>query len=124
MTLPLILWMFMNVLDVYSVYYGTSIIPVEVVGFLLCILFLSLISAVVRWVVLVRRQYGGNFQMNILNVEEYTFVQYMMATLLYPTAILIWNLTCGGFAWQNMSAATFIYYVALSSLFAVVIIGK
>jgi hypothetical protein len=62
---------------------------------------------VARWVVLVRRQNGGRFQMSVLNVEESTFLQYV----------------CGGFAWQNLSAATFIYYVALSSLFAVLIIG-
>ena len=115
--------MFMNVLDVYSLYYGISIVPM-LIKLLQCAIYISLISAVVRWVVLVRRQYGGHFQMNALNVEENTFLQYMMATLLYPTAILIWTVTCGGFAWQNLSAATFIYYVALSSLFAVLIIGN
>lgn len=114
----------MNVLDVYSVYYDKSFVPAQVVGFLLCVLFLSLISAVVRWVQLVRRQNGGHFQMNALNVEEYTFLPYMTAFFLYPTAILIWNFAKDGFAWQTLSAATFIYYVALSSLFAVVIIGK
>eukprot|EP01036_Dinobryon_divergens_P029744 gene29744-38884_t len=117
-TLPTILWIFMNLVGVYSVYYNRPGVT-SLLNLFYAALYPFLISSFVRWVQLVRRQNKGRFQMT---VDEYTFLQYITPTILYPFAILIWTLAVGSQSWQTMSAMTLIYYVAVSSLFAVVII--
>jgi hypothetical protein len=87
-TLPIIVWMFMNVLDVYSVYYNTPIVPL-LVTVLNIMSYLSLIFAMLRWIMLVRKKNGGRIQMSLLNVDEYTFLFYIVPTLLYSTALWV-----------------------------------
>ena len=123
-TLPCLFWMFLNTIEVYSVYYNTSIVPF-LFSFLQCALYLLLIAALSRWVQLIRRQNGGRFQLNLLNVEEYTFIQYVIPTaILYPVAIFVWNFIANVQFWQTQSAATLIFYISVNCLFAAVIIGK
>ena len=123
MTLPCILWMIMNVVDVYSVYYNTSMVPV-LFTFLKFCCFLFLIAAFLRWVKLVQKQNGGRFQASNLSVEEHTFLQYIISFFMYATAIAIWILAVDAKPWQTLNATTLIFYVGIGSFFATVIIGK
>ena len=122
-TLSCVFWMFMNIVDVYSVYYNTSIVPL-LVSSVQSVLYILLVASLARWVQLVRRQNGGRFQMNLLNVEEYTLFQYTAPTLLYPLAIVTWNIIFGNQSWQKKSATTLIYYISVNCVVAAVIIGK
>ena len=122
-TVPCVLWMFMNIVDVYSVYYNTSIVPL-LTSSVQSALYLLLIAALSRWVQLVRRQNGGRFQLNLLNVEEYTLFQYSAPTLIYPLAIVTWNIVLGNQSWQSKTATTLIYYIIVNCLVAAVIIGE
>ena len=122
-TIPCIVWMLMNVVDVYSVYYDTPIIPL-LITVLQVLMYLLLISAVARWVMLVRRKNDGRFQTNLLNVNEYTFLLYIVPALLYPTALLVWVLTIGANPWQELQELSLIFYASIGSVYAVVIIGE
>ena len=116
--------MFLNTLEVYSVYYNTPLVPL-LFSFLQSALYLLLLAAMARWVQLIRRQYGGRFQLNLLNVEEYTFIQYVIPTgILYPVAVFIWNYVARINFWQTLSDTTLIFYVSISCFFAAVIIGE
>ena len=113
----------MNLVGAYSVYYNRPGVT-SLLNLFYTFLYVLLISSIVRWVQLVRRQNKGRFQLNILTVDEYTFLQYITPALLYPTAIVFWTIASGGESWNALRAMTLIYYVAVSSLFAVVIIGR
>ena len=110
----------MNLVGAYSVYYNRPGVT-SLLNLFYAALYPLLISSFVRWVQLVRRQNKGRFQMT---VDEYTFLQYITPALLYPTAIVFWTIASGGESWNALRAMTLIYYVAVSSLFAVVIIGR
>ena len=59
MTLPTIPWLFMNVVDVYSVYYNTSLAPF-MTRLLSCLPFASYILVIARWVMLAAKEVRGS----------------------------------------------------------------
>eukprot|EP01035_Chromulina_nebulosa_P069246 gene69246-biopygen5676 len=77
----------MNLVGAYSVYYNRPGVT-SLLNLFYTFLYVLLISSFFRWVQLVRRQNKGRFQLNILTVDEYTFLQYITPALLYPTAIV------------------------------------
>lgn len=115
--------MLTNIASAYAVYYNTAVVTL-LFSILQCGIYVLLLAALARWVELIRRKYGGKFQTKLFNVEEYTFFQYIIPTIIYPTALLIWNFVAQIRFWQTMSATTLIFYVTVNCLFAAVIIGK
>ena len=114
----------MNVVHAFSVFYDTEIIPLFF-SLLQCFFYLLAIAATARWMLIVReRQNVGRFRMDLLTVEEFTFLQYWIPSLLYAPIVLIWNLSTGDYYWKTQSASTLIYYVSVSCLAAAVIIGE
>lgn len=69
-TPPYMLWMLVNVVNVYALlYYNTLLLPL-LISFTQAILYVLLMAALIRWVQLIQRQNRGRFQ----NTEVYIFL--------------------------------------------------
>ena len=88
-SLPCLVWIVMNVIHVFSVFYDTEMLPI-LFSLLQCAFYLLAFAATDRWMFIVReRQNVGRFCLDILTTEEYTFLQYWIPSLLYAPAVVL-----------------------------------
>ena len=82
MTLPTIPWLFMNVVAVHECilqhFLGAFYDPFVVV-FAVCILYIG--DRSLGNVGCEGSKYGGRYQMSLLNIEEFSFLQYFAPTI-------------------------------------------
>jgi hypothetical protein len=116
------MWIVVNVASAYSVYYNVTILPL-IFSSMQCFFYLVAVLSTCRWVQIVQRNVG-RFQLDKLTVEEYTFLQYLVPTLLYAPSVTLWNFINGDMNWQTRSVETLIFYISANCLVAAIIIGE
>ena len=121
LTSAFLTWIAANVANAYSMYYNVTILPI-VFSALQCIFYVVAVLATCRWIQIVGTNVG-RFHFNNLTVEEYTFLQYLVPTLVYAPSVSIWNFVTGDMNWQTRSVETLIFYISANCLAAAVIIG-
>lgn len=122
LTSAFLMWIVVNVASAYSVYYNVTILPL-IFSSMQCFFYLVAVLSIGRWVQIVQRNVG-RFQLDKLTIEEYTFLQYLVPTLLYAPSVTLWNFIKRDMNWQTRSVETLIFYISANCLVAAIIIGE
>ena len=109
---------------VYSLYWDSMAI-LTAAGAILGLCYLHAIVCTCRWLQLVTaRQRLDRFDINHLNLEEFTFFLYWAPVLVFVPMPPLWNLITGDLCWKTHSAENLIFLMINNFVLGSITIGK
>lgn len=116
-------WSLASVLLTYSLYWDSAAISIAG-GIIQGLCYLYAIYCTRRWIQLVReRQRSDRFDVNQLDLEEFTFLLYWAPLLVFVPMPLLWNLFTGDFWWKTHSAENLIFLMISNFVLGSITIG-